>query len=102
LSIGQIALGWRSSTSFGGRVGRSNVQAHAYLLTPPLSSLPRQTLRRLQAIQEFTELGSGFNLALRDLEIRGAREICWGLKQSGFILEMGFETYQRIVEEGCP
>ena len=81
-----------------GRVGRSNVQAHAYLLTPPLSVLPRQTLRRLQAIQEFTELGSGFNLAMRDLEIRGAGNLL-GAEQSGFILEMGFEMYQRIVEE---
>lgn len=81
-----------------GRVGRSNVQAYAYLLTPPLSALPRPTLRRLQAIQEFTELGSGFNLALRDLEIRGAGNLL-GAEQSGFILEMGFETYQRIVEE---
>ena len=81
-----------------GRVGRSNIQAYAYLLTPPLSSLPRPTLRRLQAIQEFTELGSGFNLALRDLEIRGAGNLL-GAEQSGFILEMGFETYQRIVEE---
>jgi len=81
-----------------GRVGRSNVQAFAYLLTPPLSSLPRATLQRLQAIQEFTELGSGFNLALRDLEIRGAGNLL-GAEQSGFILEMGFETYQRILEE---
>ena len=81
-----------------GRVGRSNVQAYAYLLTPPLSVLPRQTLRRLQAIQEFTELGSGFNLAMRDLEIRGAGNLLGG-EQSGFILEMGFEMYQRIVEQ---
>lgn len=81
-----------------GRVGRSNEQAYAYLLTPPLSSLPRLTLRRLQAIQEFTELGSGFNLAMRDLEIRGAGNLLGG-EQSGFILEMGFEMYQKIVEE---
>lgn len=81
-----------------GRVGRSNVQAYAYLLTPPLSVLPRQALRRLQAIQEFTELGSGFNLAMRDLEIRGAGNLLGG-EQSGFILEMGFEMYQKIVEE---
>ena len=81
-----------------GRVGRSNIQAYAYLLTPPLSILPRQTLRRLQAIQEFTELGSGFNLAMRDLEIRGAGNLLGG-EQSGFILEMGFEMYQRVVEE---
>lgn len=81
-----------------GRVGRSNIQAYAYLLTPPLSILPRVTLRRLQAIQEFTELGSGFNLAMRDLEIRGAGNLLGG-EQSGFILEMGFEMYQRILEE---
>jgi transcription-repair coupling factor (superfamily II helicase) len=81
-----------------GRVGRSNVQAYAYLLAPPLSSLPRATLRRLQAIQEFTELGSGFNLALRDLEIRGSGNLL-GPEQSGFIMEMGFEMYQRIVGE---
>jgi transcription-repair coupling factor (superfamily II helicase) len=81
-----------------GRVGRSNVQAYAYLLTPPLAILPKQTLRRLQAIQEFTELGSGFNLAMRDLEIRGAGNLL-GAEQSGVIMEMGFEMYQRIVEE---
>jgi transcription-repair coupling factor (superfamily II helicase) len=81
-----------------GRVGRSNVQAYAYLLTPPISILPKQTLRRLQAIQEFTELGSGFNLAMRDLEIRGAGNLL-GAEQSGMIMEMGFEMYQRIVEE---
>jgi transcription-repair coupling factor (superfamily II helicase) len=81
-----------------GRVGRSNEQAYAYLLTPPISSLPRITLRRLQAIQEFTELGSGFNLAMRDLEIRGAGNLL-GAEQSGFIMEMGLEMYQRIVEE---
>lgn len=81
-----------------GRVGRSNIQAYAYLLTPPLSVLPQITLRRLQAIQEFTELGSGFNLAMRDLEIRGAGNLLGG-EQSGFILEMGFEMYQRVVEE---
>lgn len=81
-----------------GRVGRSNVQAYAYLLTPPFSSLPKQSLRRLQAIQEFTELGSGFNLAMRDLEIRGAGNLLGG-EQSGFILEMGFEMYEKIVQE---
>jgi transcription-repair coupling factor (superfamily II helicase) len=81
-----------------GRVGRSNVQAYAYLLVPPLSVLPKHTLRRLQAIEEFTELGSGFNLAMRDLEIRGAGNLL-GAEQSGFILEMGFEMYERIVRE---
>jgi transcription-repair coupling factor (superfamily II helicase) len=81
-----------------GRVGRSNVQAYAYLLIPPLSVMPKQTLRRLQAIEEFTELGSGFNLAMRDLEIRGAGNLL-GAEQSGFIMEMGFEMYERIVRE---
>jgi transcription-repair coupling factor (superfamily II helicase) len=81
-----------------GRVGRSNVQAFAYLLVPPISSLPKQTLRRLQAIEEFAALGSGFNLAMRDLEIRGAGNMLGG-EQSGFILEMGFEMYTKILEE---
>jgi transcription-repair coupling factor (superfamily II helicase) len=81
-----------------GRVGRSNVQAYAYLLTPPVSVMPRATLLRLQAVEEFTELGSGFNLAMRDLEIRGAGNLL-GSEQSGFIETMGFETYTRILEE---
>ena len=81
-----------------GRVGRSNVQAYAYLLTPPISLLPRATLQRLQALEEFTELGSGFNLAMRDLEIRGAGNLL-GSEQSGFIETMGFDTYTRILEE---
>jgi len=81
-----------------GRVGRSNVQAYAYLLIPPLGLLPKPTLRRLQAIEEFTELGSGFNLAMRDLEIRGAGNLL-GAEQSGFIMEMGFEMYERVVRE---
>ncbi|MBU2637139.1 MAG: transcription-repair coupling factor, partial [Bacteroidetes bacterium] len=81
-----------------GRVGRSNVQAYAYLLTPPLNILPRHSIRRIQAIEEFTELGSGFNLAMRDLEIRGAGNLL-GAEQSGYILEMGFETYEKILEQ---
>ena len=81
-----------------GRVGRSNIQAYAYLLVPPLSVLPKYTLRRLSAIEEFTELGSGFNLSMRDLEIRGAGNLL-GAEQSGFIMEMGFEMYERIVRE---
>ncbi len=81
-----------------GRVGRSNMQAFAYLLTPPVSVLPRHTIQRLQAIEEFTELGSGFNLAMRDLEIRGAGNLL-GSEQTGFIEAMGFETYTRILEE---
>lgn len=81
-----------------GRVGRSNVQAYAYLITPPVSILPRPTLQRLQALEEFNELGSGFNLAMRDLEIRGAGNLLGG-EQSGFIETMGFETYTRVLEE---
>ncbi|MBI5471524.1 MAG: transcription-repair coupling factor [Ignavibacteriae bacterium] len=81
-----------------GRVGRSNVQAYASLLVPPISVLPRETVRRLQAIEEFTELGSGFNLAMRDLEIRGAGNLLGG-EQSGFIESMGFEMYTKILEE---
>ncbi len=81
-----------------GRVGRSNVQAYAYLLTPPPETLARGTLQRLQALEEFTELGAGFHLAMRDLEIRGAGNLL-GAEQSGFIESMGFETYTRILEE---
>lgn len=81
-----------------GRVGRSNVQAYAYFLTPPMSSMSRQALRRLQAIEEFTELGSGFNLSMRDLEIRGAGNML-GAEQSGFIEEVGFDMYQKLVDD---
>jgi transcription-repair coupling factor (superfamily II helicase) len=81
-----------------GRVGRSNVQAYAYLLAPPASVMPKSTVQRLRALQEFTELGSGLNLAMRDLEIRGAGNLL-GSEQSGFIESMGFETYTKILEE---
>jgi transcription-repair coupling factor (superfamily II helicase) len=81
-----------------GRVGRSNVQAYAYLVIPPVSVMSRSTVQRLQALQEFNELGSGFNLAMRDLEIRGAGNML-GSEQSGFIEAMGFETYTRILDE---
>jgi transcription-repair coupling factor (superfamily II helicase) len=81
-----------------GRVGRSNVQAYAYLLVPPITVLPRTTIQRLQAVEEFSELGSGFNLAMRDLEIRGAGNLL-GAEQSGFIESMGFETYTRILDD---
>ncbi len=81
-----------------GRVGRSNVQAYAYFLTPPMLTMSRQALRRLQAIEEFTELGSGFNLSMRDLEIRGAGNML-GAEQSGFIEEVGFDMYQKLVDD---
>jgi transcription-repair coupling factor (superfamily II helicase) len=81
-----------------GRVGRSNVQAYCYLVIPPPHTLSRLALRRLQALEEYTDLGSGFQLAMRDLEIRGAGNLLGG-EQSGFILEMGFELYQKILDE---
>jgi len=81
-----------------GRVGRSNIQAYCFLVIPPPHTLTRVALRRLQALEEFTDLGSGFQLAMRDLEIRGAGNLLGG-EQSGFIVEMGFELYQKILEE---
>lgn len=81
-----------------GRVGRSNTQAYCYLVIPPPHTLTRVALRRLQALEEFTDLGSGFQLAMRDLEIRGAGNLLGG-EQSGFIVEMGFDLYQKILEE---
>lgn len=81
-----------------GRVGRSNLKSYAYLITPPQSSLTKQAIRRLHAIEEFTELGSGMNLALKDLEIRGAGNLL-GKEQSGFIGEIGFDMYMQILDE---
>jgi transcription-repair coupling factor (superfamily II helicase) len=81
-----------------GRVGRSNIKSYAYLITPPHSILTRQAIRRLHALEEFTELGSGLNLALRDLEIRGAGNLL-GREQSGFIAEIGFDMYMKILDE---
>ncbi|MBI2793478.1 MAG: transcription-repair coupling factor [Ignavibacteria bacterium] len=81
-----------------GRVGRSNTQAYCYLVVPPIHTLSRTALRRLQALEEFTDLGSGFQLAMRDLEIRGSGNLLGG-EQSGFIVEMGFELYQKIIDE---
>ena len=81
-----------------GRVGRSNVQAYCYLVIPPPQTLSRMALRRLQAMEEFSDLGSGFKLAMRDLEIRGAGNLL-GAEQSGFISDIGFELYQKILDE---
>jgi transcription-repair coupling factor (superfamily II helicase) len=81
-----------------GRVGRSNKKAFCYLLAPPLSSLTNDARRRLKAIEEFSELGSGFNIAMQDLDIRGSGNLLGG-EQSGFIADVGFETYQRILNE---
>ena len=81
-----------------GRVGRSNKKAFCYLLAPPLSTLTHEARRRLKAIEEFSELGSGFNIAMQDLDIRGSGNLLGG-EQSGFIADIGFETYQRILNE---
>lgn len=81
-----------------GRVGRSNKKAFCYLLTPPLDMVNPDARRRLKAIEDFSGLGSGFNIAMQDLDIRGAGNIL-GAEQSGFIAEIGYETYQRILNE---
>lgn len=81
-----------------GRVGRSDRKAFCYLLVPSIHGLTREARQRLQAIEEFSELGSGFAIALRDLDIRGAGNLL-GAEQSGFIEEIGFETYQQILDE---
>ena len=81
-----------------GRVGRSNRKAFCYLIIPPLVSISEDARRRLKAIEEFSDLGSGFNIAMQDLDIRGAGNLL-GAEQSGFIMDMGFETYQKILAE---
>ncbi len=81
-----------------GRVGRSNKKAFCYLITPPVSTLSPEARRRLRAIEEFSDLGSGFNIAMQDLDIRGAGNLL-GAEQSGFIADIGFETYHRILNE---
>lgn len=81
-----------------GRVGRSNKKAFCYLLSPPLSVLTPEARKRLSAIEEFSDLGSGFNVAMRDLDIRGAGNLL-GSEQSGFIAEIGFELYHKILDE---
>jgi len=81
-----------------GRVGRSNKKAFCYLLSPPLGTITHEARRRLKAIEEYSELGSGFNIAMQDLDIRGSGNLLGG-EQSGFIADIGFETYQRILKE---
>ena len=81
-----------------GRVGRSDVKAYCYLLTPPDELLGSDARRRLRAIEEFSDLGSGFNIAMQDLDIRGAGNLL-GAQQSGFIADVGFETYQKIMQQ---
>ncbi|MEJ2162301.1 MAG: transcription-repair coupling factor [Robiginitalea sp.] len=81
-----------------GRVGRSNKKAFCYFITPPYEVMNTEARKRIQALEQFTELGSGFNIAMKDLEIRGAGDLLGG-EQSGFINEIGFETYQKILSE---
>ncbi|MDR6941975.1 transcription-repair coupling factor [Mucilaginibacter pocheonensis] len=81
-----------------GRVGRSNKKAYCYLLSPPLSTLTSEARKRLSAIEEFSDLGSGFNVAMRDLDIRGSGNLL-GAEQSGFIAEIGFDMYHKILDE---
>jgi transcription-repair coupling factor (superfamily II helicase) len=81
-----------------GRVGRSNKKAFCYLLAPPMSTLPADSRKRLQTLEQFSDLGSGFQIAMRDLDIRGAGNLLGG-EQSGFMAEIGFEMYQKILEE---
>ncbi len=81
-----------------GRVGRSNRKAFCYLLAPPKSLLPEDARRRLEAVETFSELGSGFNLAMQDLDIRGAGNLL-GAEQSGFMEDLGYETYQKILNQ---
>ncbi len=81
-----------------GRVGRSNKKAFCYFITPPYSAMTEEARKRISALEQFSALGSGFNIAMKDLEIRGAGDILGG-EQSGFINEIGFETYQKIMNE---
>jgi transcription-repair coupling factor (superfamily II helicase) len=81
-----------------GRVGRSNKKAYCHLLTPPTSVLPSDSRKRLAALEEFSELGDGFKVAMRDLDIRGAGNLLGG-EQSGFITDLGFDTYHKILDD---
>ena len=81
-----------------GRVGRSNKKAFCYFITPPYSAMTDDARKRIQALEQFSELGSGFNIAMKDLEIRGAGDLLGG-EQSGFINDIGFDTYQKIMNE---
>ena len=91
-------MDFQNYISSEGRVGRSNKKAFCYLLAPPVSIMTQEARRRIKAIEEFSDLGSGFNIAMQDLDIRGAGNLLGG-EQSGFIADVGFETYQRIINE---
>jgi len=81
-----------------GRVGRSNKKAFCFLFAPPLSSITNEARKRLKALEDFSDLGSGFNIAMQDMDIRGAGNLLGG-EQSGFITDIGFDTYHRILNE---
>src|SRR5690606_24307122 len=81
-----------------GRVGRSNKKAFCYLLTPPASLLTSDSRKRLASLEEFSDLGDGFKVAMRDLDIRGAGNLL-GAEQSGFINDLGFDTYHKILDD---
>ena len=81
-----------------GRVGRSNKKAFCYLISPPIENISEESRKRLHALEQYSELGSGFKIAMRDLDIRGAGDLL-GADQSGFINDIGFETYQKILNE---
>jgi transcription-repair coupling factor (superfamily II helicase) len=81
-----------------GRVGRSDRQAYSYFIVPSLNGISKKALRRLQAIEEYTDIGAGFNISMRDLEIRGAGNLL-GTEQSGFINEVGFDLYVKLINE---
>ena len=81
-----------------GRVGRSNKKAFCYLIAPPMSTLPADSRKRLQTLEQYSDLGSGFQIAMRDLDIRGAGNLLGG-EQSGFMAEIGFEMYQKVLQE---
>ena len=81
-----------------GRVGRSNKRAFCYFITPEISALTSEAKKRIDAIGQYSELGAGFNIAMKDLEIRGAGDLLGG-EQSGFINDIGFETYHKILNE---
>lgn len=91
-------LGLAQMYQLRGRVGRSNQQAYAYLLIPPMRKITRDAIKRLQTIQEYSELGAGYKIAMRDLEIRGAGNI-FGAEQTGFINALGYELYTKIIQE---
>ena len=95
---GRVGRGNRKLHQMRGRVGRGNRKAFCYLLAPPLADLPADSRRRLEALENFSDLGSGINIAMQDLDIRGAGNLL-GTEQSGFISDLGYETYQKILNQ---